>query len=902
MKTLFSFLFLLCTAISTEAQNTFSVGQLSVEYKTNPIGIDATSPRFSWKLASTERNTMQTAYQILVSSSAEKFIPKNIIWDSGEAASDASHLVEYKGVDLQSRKRYYWKVYVRDNHGHMAESAVQYFEMGMLKPADWQAQWVEPEQDFDTKKMQPSPLLRKEFVANPKNKIVSARLYVSAHGLYEVEINGKKVTDDVLAPGWTAYQKRIHYFTYDVTNLVKTGPNAIGATLGDGWYRGFLAWNNNRNVYGSKLALLAQLHITYANGKEDIISTDGTWKAANDGPIRESDIYNGESYDARQTKNGWSSAGYDDSKWWAAKVNDAPKTNLIAPAGPPVRKVQEIKPVKIIKTPAGETVLDFGQNMVGWVRFKVKGDAGTTVKINHAEVLDQKGNFYTTNLRAAKVELNYTLKGGGLEEYEPHFTFMGFRYVKLSNWPSVPSLDDFVGVVVYSDMPISGSFECSNPMLNQLQHNIVWGQIGNFVDVPTDCPQRDERLGWTGDAQAFARTATFNKNVAGFFTKWLADVAIDQKANGGVPHVVPDVLQNKNPDQIKSSAGWADIATIGPWTMYEVYADKRLLANQYESMKKWVGYIKTNAGEKLLWTNGQHFGDWLSFRGTSPQMGEPTTDNDFIATAFFAHSAQLTSKAALALGLAKDAVVYSELYDKIKAAFLQEYVSPSGRLVCNTQTAYVLALHFDLLPENLRLQAVERLVEDIKAHKNHLTTGFLGTPYLCEVLTRFNKNDVAYTLLNQESYPSWLYPVKMGATTIWERWDGIKPDGSFQDAGMNSFNHYAYGAIGDWMYQHISGIQIAEKGFKKIRIEPLPGGGITSAKAAYESPYGPIVSEWAIENNKTKLNIKIPANASANVVLPNISADKLREVANVQNLKVAENAIELGSGDYHFEW
>ena len=875
-------------------QNSLTIEQPKVEYQTNPLGIDASIPRFSWKLRSSERNTTQVSYQISVGSS-EKMTGKSLVWESEEVASDASHLVDYQGKTLQSRRRYFWKVTVKDNHGNAASSATQFFEMGQLAPADWTAQWIEPEKEgFDERQMQPVSLLRKEFVG--KDKVVSARLYVSSRGLNEIEINGKRVGDAVLAPGWTAYQSHIQYYSYDVTNLLKVGPNAIGAMLGDGWYRGFLAWENNRNVYGKRLALLAQLHIRYANGSEQIVGTDNSWRASNDGPLRQADIYMGEIYDARLEKN-HSTAGFDDKKWWNAKVQDYPKNNLVAPAGPPVRRIEEIKPLKIFKTPAGETVLDMGQNMVGWVRFKVKGATGTIVKINHAEVLDQKGNFYTANLRTARCEVNYTLKGGDTETYEPRFTFMGFRYVRLTNWPTEPTINDVVGVVIHSDMATTGTFACSSPLLNQLQHNIVWGQKGNFVDVPTDCPQRDERLGWTGDAQAFARTAAFNKDVAGFFTKWLRDVAADQKPDGVVPFVVPDVLRNN-----VGSAGWADVATIVPVDMYNVYADKRLLANQYPSMKKWTNYVRKEAGESHLWRSGFHFGDWLSYRGEDVLFSEPVTDKDLIASAFFAHSARLTAQAALVLGKVQEAVEYGELYEKIKKAFVQEYVTPSGRLACNTQTAYVLALHFDLLPDNLRPQAVERLVADIKAHKDHLTTGFLGTPYLCHVLTRFGKNDLAYTLLNQETYPSWLYPVKMGATTIWERWDGIKPDGSFQDVGMNSYNHYAYGAIGDWMYQNMTGIQLGEAGYKKILFAPKPGGAITSAKATYESPYGMIVSEWKIENGKTKLSVGVPANSSAQISLPNASPERVSQLAKAQNLKVKNGMIEVGSGAYSFEY
>jgi alpha-L-rhamnosidase len=882
---------LVCT--SAFAQTPLTIEQPRVEYKTNPIGIDATEPRFSWKLSSKTRNTTQKQYLLEVAKDA-KFSKRSVLWSSGEVTSDESHLVEYAGDALMSRQRYFWRVTVTDNHDNVATSAVQSFEMGLLGESDWKAQWIEPEKDgFDVKKQQPASLLRKEFVL--KSKIASARLYVTSRGFNEMYLNGQRVGQDVLAPGWTAYQSRFQYFTHDVTNLVKTGPNAVGAMLGDGWYRGFLAWENNRNVYGTKLALLAQLVIKYADGTEQIIGTDDSWKANNNGPVRENDLYNGETYDARMEKTGWNSAGFDESGWWAAQIANHSKKNLVAPAGLPTRRIEEIKPLKVFKTPAGETVVDFGQNMVGWVRFKVQGTAGTKIRITHAEVLDQKGNFYTANLRAAKCEINYTLRGGEPETYEPRFTFMGFRYVRVEGWPTDLTTDQITGVVVHSEMPAAGTFECSNPLLNQLQHNILWGQKGNFVDVPTDCPQRDERLGWTGDAQAFARTATFNKDVAGFFTKWLHDVALDQKADGAVPFVVPDVLRNNT-----ASSGWADVATIVPWEMYQVYGDRRILENQYQSMKKWVGYIQKQAGETHLWTTGFHFGDWLSYRGTDALLPEPKTDNDFIASAFYAQSARLTAQAALVLSKPTDAAYYGELYEKIKKAFQREFVSASGRLACNTQTAYVLALHFDLLPDNLRPQAVERLVKDIKAHGNHLTTGFLGTPYLCHVLTRFGQNDMAYTLLMQETYPSWLYPVKKGATTIWERWDGIKPDGSFQDVGMNSFNHYAYGAIGDWMYQHITGIQLSKAGFKIFTIAPKIGGGLTSAKATYQSPFGTIGSSWAITNGQTKVTVNVPANSRAYIVLPNASNDKMRELATAQQLRFTDKGIEVGSGEYSF--
>ena len=692
--------------------------------------------------------------------------------------------------------------------------------MGLLKPGDWTARWIQAAGDEPAKASQPAPMLRGTFAA--KGAVRSARAYVTSLGLYELEINGKRVGDQLFTPGWTSYHHRLQYQTYDVTGLLRPGENAIGATLGDGWYRGFLAWKDRRNVYGDRLALLCQLRIEYADGRVETVGTDGTWKSTT-GPIRSSDIYNGETYDARLERPGWSAPGYSDTDWAPVVVVRPRERSLVAPAGPPVRRIEEIRPVKVLKTPAGETVFDMGQNMVGHVRLKVRGPAGTTVTLRHAEVLDKAGNFYTANLRAAKARVSYVLKGGADEVYEAHFSFQGFRYVAVEGWPGEPTTDSLTGVVVHSDMPVTGAFTTSSPLLNQLQHNIQWGQKGNFLDVPTDCPQRDERLGWTGDAQVFSRTAAFNMDVAGFFTKWLADVAADQSREGSVPFVVPDVLSQDGKFS-GGSAAWADVATIIPWNVYLAYGDARLLERQYPSMKAWVEYMRREAGEKNLWTTGFHFGDWLAFATTASDYPGATTGKDLIATAFYAHSTDLLQRAAAVLGRKEDAAEYAALLPKIKEAFRTEFVTAAGRVGENTQTAYALALQFDLLPEEQRAGAAQRLATEVKT-RGHLTTGFVGTPYLCDVLTRFGHLDVAYKLLNREEYPSWLYPVKQGATTIWERWDGQKPDGTFQDVGMNSFNHYAYGAIGEWMYRVVAGLELdpREPGYKHVLAQPRPG-------------------------------------------------------------------------------
>src|SRR5881227_237695 len=576
-----------------------------------------------------------------------------------------------------------------------------------------------------------------------------------------------------------------------------------------------------------------------------------------------SEIYHGETYDARLEKPGWANAGFAYSQWSGVRVASYPRDNLIAPAGPPVRRIEELKPIKVFKTPAGETVADMGQNMVGWVRLKVQGAAGTTVTLRHAEVLDKAGDFYTANLRAAKETVQYTLKGGGLETYEPHFTFQGFRYVSVAGYPGEVTPESIIGIVIHSDMTRTSEFETSSELINQLQHNIIWGQKGNFLDVPTDCPQRDERLGWTGDAQVFARTASFNHGTAAFYTKWLKDVALDQEDDGAVPFVIPNVLSHQTRKGEAASAGWADVAVVVPWILYQSFGDKRILEEQYPSMKAWVEYIRRQAGESYLWKSGSSFGDWLAFATTRADYPGATTDKDLIQTAYFARSTALLAKTAAVLGKKGDAVDFASLEEKIKNAFQKEFVTPNGRLSSNTQTAYAMALAFDLLPETQRAGAAARLADDVKKF-GHLTTGFLGTPLLCQVLSDYGYLDLAYMLLNRTEYPSWLYPVTKGATTIWERWDGIKPDGSFQDPGMNSFNHYAYGAIGEWMYRVVAGIELDEShpGYKHILIQPQPGGGLTFANASVESLYGRVASGWKIADGKLTVTIQVPPNTT----------------------------------------
>jgi len=908
------YLFLLIALYFFIFQNSFCqkkiiLKNLTCEYKNNPLGLDANIPRFAWMIESiNQKDIIQNSYQIKVSTIQNDLKTSNkLFWDSGKITTGQSIQIPFNGKKLSSKQRYFWQVKVWTNKGESEWSEINFWETGLLSPSDWVASWIETNLKEDISKTQPTQYFRKEFKSN--DNIISARAYITSHGLYEAFINGKRVGDALFTPGWTSYNKRLQYQVYDVTSLLKNGTNAIGVILGEGWYRGTLAWDNNRNIYGSQLALLMQVEIKYASGKVETIVTDESWKSSK-GPILSSEIYNGEVYDARLEKKGWSDANFGDNDWKIVKNVSISKDNLIGMDGPLVRRIDEIKPLKLIFTPKGDTVLDLGQNMTGWVKLKVKGNKGTKITIRHAEVLDKNGNFYTENLRKANAQLEYILKGDGIEEiYEPHFTFMGFRYIAIKNWPGKIDLNNITGIVIHSDMEKTGSFECSNPLLNKLQHNIQWGQKGNFLDVPTDCPQRDERLGWTGDAEVFAPTASYNYNVAPFFTKWMKDVAADQLENGAIPAIIPDVLHGV----MAGACGWADVATIIPYVIYSHFGDKQILEKQYPSMKAWVEFMRKTAGQKFIINSGNHFGDWLSYNSTDPGGESAYTDKDLLATAFFAYSTDILSKSAKIIGKEDEARDYEALHNNIKKAFQKEFITADARLSPNTQTAYALALEFDLVNEDQKIKAAERLANDIKHRGNHLSTGFLGTPHIAQALSHNGQLQVAYDLLLQESYPSWLFPVKMGATTIWERWDGIKSDSTFQDKGMNSFNHYAYGAIGDWMYTNIAGITLDPKnpGYKHFFVRPQPDKRILSAKGTLISPYGKIISDWKIVNGMFIISVTIPPNSSAEIKLPHSNLSQVREknviikkgdgINEIQQEN--ENVlIKLGSGNYEFTY
>jgi alpha-L-rhamnosidase len=946
---------------------------LRCEYLGDPLGIDATSPRLSWILDSNQRGEKQSAYQVLVASSPKLAgQDKGDLWDSGKVASDESSQIVYAGSPLISRQSCFWKVRAWDRDGKPgAWSPVAQWHMGLLQTSDWEAKWIAAEapaatatlvirrgtyeavensgvadvtaalagqvngnrlsmkvnnktlgidpalnlvkrlrveyelggksftKEIDENQTLVLPddaagvrYLRKSFELKPS--IQRAVLYATALGLYDVHVNGRRVGDHVLAPDWTDYRKRVRYQAYDVTSLLKPGRNALGALLANGWFSGHIG-NGANAFFGKAPALLAQLEVTYTDGRTEKIVTDESWKSQRS-PILSSDFMLGEDYDARLELNGWDKPGLDDAKWAAVSVRDESARKLEAQVMEPVREITELKPKTVTEPKPGSWVYDLGQNMVGVVRLRVSAPAGTRITLRHAEMLNSDGTIYTKNLRGAPSVDHYICKGGGVEVWQPRFTFHGFRYVEISGLAGRPGKDAVTGMVITSDTSRTGEFTCSDPRINQLQSNIQWGQRGNYISVPTDCPQRDERLGWMGDAQVFIRTATYNADVAAFFTKWLVDVDDGQSPAGSFSDVNPNTMG------ANSVPAWGDAGVICPWTIYEVYGDKRILEQHLPAMTKWVDYLHLHSKDLIREKDrGNDYGDWLSQGADTPK--------ELIGTAYFAYSTHLLAKSYRAVGNNEGAEKYEKLFQEIKAAFNHRYVAADGRIKGNTQCVYAMALKFELLSDKLRAKAAEYLEEDIKAKGGHLSTGFVGVSYLLPVLTQAGKADTAYNLLLQDTFPSWLFSVKHGATTIWERWDGWTPEKGFQDPGMNSFNHYSLGSCGEYLFGGIGGIRPASPGFKTIRIEPIIRDGLTWAKTSYNSIHGKIATAWKRDGSRLTLEVTVPANTTATVCVPATatvglteSGQSLERVRGVKLLGYDQgNAVlEAGSGTYKF--
>ena len=886
---------------------------LRCEYRVNPCGIDAKQPRLSWVLESGERGQKQTAYQVLVAAGEENLNrDQGDLWDSGKVASDETTAIVYAGKPLPSGARCHWKVKIWDKDGQpSAWSPAASWSMGLLEAADWKAQWIGYDKARQIAEQQsprpgtakskekplvlpPTPYLRTAFRAD--KPVRSATFYASALGIFDLFVNGQRVADEYFNPGWTDYHKRVYYRAYDVTKLVRQGENAMGAILADGWYSGYIGWGHTRDHYGKKPRFRGQLCVEYADGSTAVVATGPGWKAAT-GPIREADFLMGESYDARQELRGWSEPGFDDAKWDAVDAAAQIGSIVQAHPGEPVRAYEEFRAKKITEPKPGVYVLDLGQNFAGFARLTVSGQPGQTITLRFAERLSPDGMIYTINLRSARAIDTYTCRGEGVETWQPRFTFHGFQYVEVTGLLKPPTEETVVGVALSSDTPVAGQMDCSDAMLNRLHKNIYYTQRSNFIDLPTDCPQRDERLGWTGDAQVYVRTATLNADVQAFFTKWLVDLDDAQRKDGQFPMVAPVKVAGDD-----GGPAWADAGVICPWTIYEVYGDRRLLAKHYDAMARFVLFCKNRCTADLVPPKKFHcFGDWLSIKANTP--------TDVIFTAYFAYCTRLTARAAEVLGKTDDAARFNELFDGIKAAFNRAYVAQDGRIRGDTQACYVLALAFDLLDDQNQKLAAKYLVEDIERRGGHLSTGFIGTKDLMLVLAKIGRNDVAYRLLGNDTFPSWGFSIKHGATSIWERWDGWTPERGFQDPGMNSFAHYSFGAVYQWIVENVGGIRTDGPAYRQIVIAPQPGGRLTWAKIGYRSIRGQIESRWKIDAGRLTMDVTIPPGATATVLVPAAKAADVTEggqaIEGTRGVKLlrmegGRAVLAVESGVYHF--
>ncbi len=847
--------------------------QLSVgEGFENPIGYYESVPRFSWKMSEVSNSIMQTAYQIQVATTPDTLEKNADLWDSQKISSNETSWISYQGTALTSRQEIFWRVRLWDEQDSVSKwSDIQSVELGLLTNDDWQAQWIgHPDTQLEknpTQEVLATPqYLRKTFMV--KSEVQQARLYISAKGLFKPFINGKDVsTTDVMTPGWTPYAKRIESLTYDLTDSLVQGENALATSLAGGWYAGRMA-DLFHQEHSSPARLLAQLEIIYTNGEKQVVVTDDTWLATQQGPIRFASIYDGENYDQSMEMPGWTSTSFEAKNWSQVIVEDLDENVVIAPKRHAPIRVTEQMPVKeIVSVNENVVIFDFGQNMVGVPKLELPVIAGQEVTVRYAEAL-HKGEFYTENYRSAKSTNSYLPSETGMIEYQPTFTYHGYRYIEVSGFDDSksPSKDWATALIQHSDVEIHANFQSSHEKLNQLTQNIIWGMRSNFYDIPLDCPQRDERLGWTGDAQVFVTPSMYMADVYGFWSAWLQSVREEQGPDGKIPLYIPFV------EWINfASSGWGDAVTIIPWELYMVTGDETILADNYEMMNGWINFHKKKS--KGYISNMTTFGDWLQPFPTNLKDGENgnkgNTDFSLIGTAFFARSVELTLNSAIVLKKESDIQILTELHKEIKQAFMQHFFDEELNLInaIPTQTTYLLGLAYNLFPEEKRPIAVEKLVALIADADSHLRTGFLGTPLLTQVLQEAGRSDLVYELLFKETYPSWFYSINNGATTTWERWNSYSLEEGFNPQGMNSLNHYAYGTVSRWFYEGILGINAAEPGFKHIRIEPQFGNQLTQASGGYDTPNGKVVVDWQLHEGQLVMDVTIPKNAAADVVL-----------------------------------
>lgn len=830
------------------------ITNLLVEYLETPCLIGCLNPRFSWKIKSEKNDSFQESYHIIITHKNE------IIWDSTLVYSDQSHNIHYAGVPLKEGHEYNIEVSVTDNNGNLAsyENTFETTRLHSLEP-----QFITYAPDFDNSTL---PVFTKTITLT--KEIKKAMMYVTALGIYDVYVNNQRVSDTYFAPGWTNYKKRLQVQAYSIDQL-KVGENTIEITVAPGWYRGVIGFTRQAEHYGNQSAIMMNLFLDYSDNSKEIHVTDTAWK------IKHSQVTSSEIYYGEHTNSMFTAV----NEFESVKFDFDP-SRLISQESEPVRITQRLEAIELITTPKGETVLDFGQNLTGLVEFTIKGTKDQKVVIHHAETLDKDGNFYPDTLRSA-ISQDHFILDGTFQTLMPRFTFHGFRYIRIEGLDSIQiNKEDFVACVMHSDLRKSGEWSTSHPLINQLQSNIYWSQRDNFLDIPTDCPQRDERLGWTGDAQVFAKTALFNQNAYLFFRKWLRDLASEQSKEFGVPHIVPNILGN-----VDGAAGWSDAAVTIPWDLYWIYGDERILSEQYESMKGWIDYITSKCNGQGLWQDGFQYGDWLALDKEESSDRTGATDVYFIANAYFIHVTKLVSQTAEILGFNEDQNFYSNLANHTLSAFRKEYITETGRLVSETQTACILSLKFNLIEEKFRNRVERTLYKNILAHKNHLATGFIGTPLICHALSDSGYHDLAGQLLLKDDYPSWLYAVKKGATTIWERWNSILPNGDFDTSGMNSLNHYAFGAIGDWMYRRIGGLQPLQPGYKTFKIAPTFIKGIHDFSLSFDSIYGQIESHFSCKDGFITGKVAVPFNTNAVIILPDSNEEH-----------------HVGSGEYEYHY
>ena len=846
------------------------IGPVTFEHSLYGLGLGAACPRISWRLPVGSPD--QDAYELEIQGNGG-------MTTTGRLASPERSLVPWPGKPLRSRERarVRVRVWTIDSEGPSQWSEPAWAEAALLEPGDWVARPVGGAWPHEESGDRRAARVRREFTVD--RPVVAARLYATAHGVYEAELNGARVGDDALSPGWTVYGKRLKYQTYDVTSQLVQGPNVIGAWLGDGWYRGRLGFHGGtRDIYGTDQSWLAQLEILHDDGSVTTIATDGSWQAS-PSPIIMNSLYDGEVHDARLDDPDWSrpsqleasrqsEPGNDDGCWTAVAVRDRDPATLEPEGSPPVRCTQEVMPVSITSRDDGSYLLDYGQNLVGRLAIAVDGPPGSRVTLRHAEeVLD--GELAIGPLREARAADEYILRGGGTERWEPRFTFHGFRYATITGWPGELRAESAIARVYHTDMPRTGEFTCSDPLVQRLHDNVRWSMRGNFLAIPTDCPARDERLGWTGDVQVFAPTALFLYDCTAFLDSWLVDVGLEQLPDGTVPWYVPVIPGAPMWTPIRPGAGWGDAAVLTPAALYLETGDEELLRRHYRAARIWVDLVTRLAGPSRLWDTGFQLGDWLDPTAPANNPAAGATDRYLIATAYFAWSARHVSLAARVLGNVADAEEYEKLAEEIADAFRGRYLMEGGRLTSDSQTAYAVAIAFGLLEDGyVTRQAGNRLAELVRDNGYRIGTGFIGTPLICDALTSTGHTETAYRLLMQTECPSWLYPVTQGATTIWERWDSLRPDGTLNPDGMTSFNHVALGAVADWLHRVVAGLVPAAPGYRKILFRPRPGGGLTSASASHETPWGRVGISWQITRGRLHVAMTVPPNCTATADLP----------------------------------